>query len=199
MWTKLRNVTDMATLYVDIFRQLSLLRALTKCLLWSGLIKCLHHLFLIDCIQHLLTSVVIRAVSFELWCNYSRHHGDTPSCISCVIKILSILFFKRRMKDCLCDDEGGGDELASSEEGRVQQSRQSDFGELVNQQQQQQQQAGGRMERLMPGGLYLDGCVNYLRWVLSSLNQYVFLILRARSWGLQLLIRLTLREKQLGR
>ena len=63
------------------------------------------------------------------------------------------------MKDCSCDDEGGGDELASSEEGRVQQSRQSDFGELVN----QQQQAGGRMERLMPGGLYLDWIVNYLR------------------------------------
>ena len=66
------------------------------------------------------------------------------------------------MKDCSCDDEGGGDELGSSEEGRVQQSRQSGFGELVNQQ-QQQQQAGGKMERLMPGGLYLDGIVNYLR------------------------------------
>ena len=73
------------------------------------------------------------------------------------------------MKDCSCEDEGGGgDELASSEEGRVgqshqirvQQSHQSDCVELVK----QQQQLGGKMESLILNSLYLGGIVNYLRF-----------------------------------
>jgi len=95
-----------------------------------------------------------------------------------------INILKSEMKDCSCEisdqkHAGGGGDLASSEEGRVQ--HQSHQSELVK-----QQQSGGEMERLVSdiNSLYLGGIVNYLR---------------SRSWGLQLLIRLTLREKQLSR
>ena len=68
------------------------------------------------------------------------------------------------MKDCSCEisDQkhagGGGGDLASSEEGRVQ--HQSHQSKLVK-----QQQSGGEMERLVSdiNSLYLGGIVNYLR------------------------------------
>ena len=64
------------------------------------------------------------------------------------------------MKDCSCEVndpklDGGGDDLASSEEGRVQ--HQSHQSELV-----QQQQSKREKERLVPD-LYLGEIVNYLR------------------------------------
>ena len=70
---------------------------------------------------------------------------------------------KSEMKDCSCEindqkHAGGGGDLASSEEGRVQ--HQSHQSELVK-----QQQSGGEMERLVSdiNSLYLGGIVNYLR------------------------------------
>ena len=64
------------------------------------------------------------------------------------------------MKDCSCEvndqrHDGGGDDLASSEEGRVQ--HQSHKSELVKQQQSERE-----MEMLVPD-LYLGEIVNYLR------------------------------------
>ena len=70
---------------------------------------------------------------------------------------------KSEMKDCSCEisdqkHAGGGGDLASSEEGRVQ--HQSHQSKLVK-----QQQSGGEMERLVSdiNSLYLGGIVNYLR------------------------------------
>ena len=69
---------------------------------------------------------------------------------------------KSEMRDCSCNehkhDDGGGDELASSEEGRVQQSHQCECEELVK------HQSGGKIERLFPDSSFdLGGIVNYLR------------------------------------
>ena len=129
------------------------------------------------------------------------------------------------MKDCSCEikDEERGCGLASSEEGRVQQSEQL---VIVK----HEQASGGKMERIDVPDIsssllmYLGGIVNYLRLAPGLIKKLVIiavnlssskhdniiveaghhikwskLILRARSWGLQLLIRLTLREKQLSR
>ena len=74
-----------------------------------------------------------------------------------------IKILKSEMKDCSCEisdqkHAGGGGDLASSEEGRVQ--HQSHQSKLVK-----QQQSGGEMERLVSdiNSLYLGGIVNYLR------------------------------------
>ena len=87
-----------------------------------------------------------------------------------------IKILKSEMKDCSCEisdqkHAGGGGDLASSEEGRVQ--HQSHQSELVK-----QQQSGGEMERLVSdiNSLYLGGIVNYLR-LGAKLNLVAIMVL----------------------
>ena len=82
------------------------------------------------------------------------------------------------MKDCSCDTndqkrDGGGGDLASSEEGRVE--HESHQSELVK-----QKQSEGEMERLVPdisSLLYLGGIVDYLRLAPNLVKKLVFIIL----------------------